>query len=109
MPGEPSDRLWLQEAEVDCSSPSNLTFQLYFEDTLKTTQTITVTPNKRKPYLVPLPRNAHGYRPRILVKTVASSGAGQIGFECWRIRLRAVGSGNFFEVPFQINQPVGGD
>ncbi len=107
IPPEPNDMVWLQEAEVDCISPSNLTLYMYIDDTLYTTQTVTVSANKRSVYIVPLPRGTKGRRPRAVIKTTASDGAGSIGFECFRVRFREVGSGNFFEVPFQVTQPVG--
>ena len=109
IPPEPCDFVWLQEVEVDCISPSDLTAKVYIDDTLYTTQSVVVTANKRSVYPVPVPRGTKGRRLRILLQTTASAGAGNVGFECFRIRARQVGTGNAFEIPFQVSSPGGSE
>ena len=107
IPPEPSDMAWLQEAEVDCMSASDLSLEVYLDDVLYTTQPVTVKPNVRSVYPVPLPRGTKGRRPRLLLRTTAADGAGQIGFECWRMRVRLRGSGNMIEIPIPTMSPTG--
>ena len=107
IPPEPSDMAWLQEAEVDCMSASDLSLEVYLDDVLYTTQPVTVKPNVRSVYPVPLPRGTKGRRPRLLLRTTAADGSGQIGFECWRMRVRLRGSGNMIEIPIPTMSPTG--
>jgi len=94
LPNNPHDVAWLQEVELDANSPSDLTMMLYIDDTLYDTQTVTVTPNVRTMYRIPLPRGSKGRRPRLVFKTTASDGAGEIGFDPYMVRVRARNSGN---------------
>jgi len=61
----------------------------------------------RSVYPVPLPRGTKGRRPRLLLRTTAADGSGQIGFECWRMRVRLRGSGNMIEIPIPTMSPTG--
>ncbi len=108
VPPDPADIVWLQELEVDCISPSNLTVDIYIDDTLYDTRPLVVQPNKRSMYIVPLKRGTKGRRPRVRISTTASNGAGEVGFELFRVRYRHAGSGNMYEIPFQTVDPTGG-
>ena len=107
IPAEPGDLVWLSEAEVDMITPSDVTLMLYIEDALFHTATITAVPNVRKPYIVPLPRDAKGYRPRIVLATTASNAAGAVGFECYKVRIRSRSSGNQNGLQYSTVFPVG--
>jgi hypothetical protein len=91
---DPGDLVWLQEIELDVNSPSDLSALVYLDDVLFTTETVTVTPNVRTVYRVPLPRGTKSRRPRIVVKTTAADGAGEIGFDPYFVRVRTRNSGN---------------
>jgi hypothetical protein len=91
---DPGDLVWLQEIELDANSPSDLSALVYLDDVLFTTETVTVTPNVRTVYRVPLPRGTKSRRPRIVVKTTAADGAGEIGFDPYFVRVRTRNSGN---------------
>jgi hypothetical protein len=104
---DPSDVIWLQEAELDVNSPSDLSLLVYLDDTLYTTQTVGVTANIRSVYRVPLPRGTKSRRPRIVVKTTASDGAGEIGFDPYFVRVRTRSSGNQAKAGFRTVWPAG--
>jgi hypothetical protein len=104
---DPSDLIWLQEAEIDANSPSDLAVMVYLDDALYTTQTVTVTPNVRTVYRVPLPRGTKSRRPRIVVKTSAADGAGEIGFDPYFVRVRTRSSGNQAKAGFRTVWPAG--
>lgn len=104
---DPSDIIWLQEIEIDANSPSNLQALVYLDDRLWTTETVTVTANVRTVYRVPLPRGTKSRRPRIVVKTTAADGAGEIGFDPYMVRVRTRNSGNQSGNRFRTVWPVG--
>jgi hypothetical protein len=104
---DPGDMVWMQEVEIDANSPSNLSCLVYLNDALFTTQTVTVTANVRGVYRVPLPRSTKGLRPRIVVKTSASDGAGEIGFDPYFVRVRARSTGNQANAGFVTVWPAG--
>jgi len=104
---EPGDMVWLQEIEIDANTPSNLYALVYLDDQLYTTQTVTVTANVRTVYRVPLPRGTKSRRPRIVVKTSASDGAGEVGFDPYFVRVRTRSSGNASSNQFRTVWPVG--
>lgn len=104
---DPSDVVWLQEVEIDANSPSDLYAMVYLDDRLFTTETVTVTANVRTVYRVPLPRGTKSRRPRIVVKTSAADGAGEIGFDPYFVRVRTRNSGNQSQNRFRTVWPVG--
>lgn len=104
---DPSDLMWLQEIEIDANSPSDLYALVYLDDTLYTTETVTVTANVRTVYRVPLPRGTKSRRPRIVVKTSASDGAGEVGFDPYFVRVRTRNSGNQSGNRYRTVWPVG--
>jgi hypothetical protein len=104
---DPADVVWVQEVELDVNSPSSLEVLLYLDDRLYTTQTVTVTANVRKVYRVPMPRGAKSYRPRIVVRTTAADGAGEVGFDPYFVRVRTRGTGNQSQGRFKTVWPVG--
>lgn len=104
---DPADVVWLQEVEVDANSPSNLSVLVYLDDTLFTTESVSVTANIRTVYRVPLPRGTKSRRPRIVVKTTASDGAGEIGFDPYFVRVRTRSSGNQSGNQFKTVWPAG--
>lgn len=106
-PGD-SDFLWLQELEIDCISSSDLEVEVFLDDTSYAVLPVSVTATgKRKVYIVPMPRGTKSDRVRAMIRTTAADGSGAVGFECFRIRGRQVGSGNMFEIPFQTTAPGG--
>ena len=80
---------------------------MYLDDRLWTTETVTVTANVRTVYRVPLPRGTKSRRPRIVVKTTAADGAGEIGFDPYMVRVRTRNSGNQSGNRFRTVWPVG--
>jgi hypothetical protein len=104
---DPSDVVWLQELEVDANSPSNLEVLVYLDDRLYTTETVTVTANVRTVYRVPLPRGTKSRRPRVVVKTSAADGAGEIGFDPYFVRARTRNSGNQTGSRYRTVWPAG--
>jgi len=93
-PSEPGDMTWLYEVEFDANAAEDVTMELYINDVLKSTSSITVTPNVRKPYFIPLARGTKGYRPRLVFYTDSANAAGAVGFECYNVRVRMSTSGN---------------
>jgi hypothetical protein len=104
---DPADIVWLQEVEIDANSPSNLVLQTYLDDRLWDTQTVSVTANVRSVYRVPLPRGSKSRRPRLVVKTSAADGAGEVGFDPYFVRVRTRDSGNQSGNRFKTIWPVG--
>jgi hypothetical protein len=104
---DPADVVWLQEAEVDANSPSDLSVAVYLDDRLYTTQTVTVSPNVRTVYRVPLPRGTKSRRPRLVVRTTAADGAGEVGFDPYFVRVRTRNSGNASGNRFRTVWPAG--
>jgi len=107
MADDPGDIVWLQEIEVDANSPSDLSALVYLDDVLYTTESIAVTANVRTVYRVPLPRGTKSRRPRIVVKTSAADGAGEIGFDPYFVRVRTRNSGNQAGARFKTVWPAG--
>lgn len=104
---DPSDLVWLQELEVDANTPSDLYAMVYLDDVLYTTETITATANVRTVYRVPLPRGTKSRRPRVVIKTSASDGAGEIGFDPYFVRARTRNTGNQSGNRYRTVWPVG--
>ena len=104
---EPGDVVWLQEVEIDANSPSDLQVLAYLDDRLFTTESVTVTANVRSVYRVPLPRGTKSRRPRLVVKTTAADGAGEVGFDPYFVRVRTRNSGNASSGRFRTVWPVG--
>lgn len=107
MPTEPGDIVWMHEAEVDMIAAADVTFSLYLDDAEFYSANIPVTTGIRKPYLVPLPRDAKGFRPRIVLATTATNAVGAVGFECYQIRVRTRTSGNQGGLQYNTVFPVG--
>jgi hypothetical protein len=104
---DPSDIVWLQEVEIDANSPSDLSVLVYLDDRLFTTEAVGVTANVRSVYRVPLPRGTKSRRPRIVVKTTAADGAGEIGFDPYFVRVRTRNSGNQSSNSYRTVWPAG--
>jgi hypothetical protein len=104
---DPADIVWLQEVEIDANSPSDLYVMVYLDDRLFTTETVSVTANVRTVYRVPIPRGAKARRPRIVVKTSAADGAGEIGFDPYFVRVRTRTSGNQGGAKYRTVWPAG--
>ena len=107
IPANPGDFAWLEEVEIDCISPSDLSLLVYKDDVLYTTLGVTVTPDVRTVYRVPVPRETKARRLRLLLETTASDGESDVGFECYGIRTRLRSSGNQIPAEFQPYYPVG--
>jgi len=104
---DPADVIWLQEVEIDASSPSDLEVLVYLDDRLYATESVSVTANVRSVYRVPLPRGCKSRRPRVVVRTSAADGAGEIGFDPYFVRVRTRSSGNQAGAQFKTVWPVG--
>jgi hypothetical protein len=107
LPDEPGDIIWLQEVEFDANAFGDVTMELWREDALYNSQNITVTDGVRKPYRLVLPREAKAYRPRIVFYSTDSAGEGDVGFECYSVRVRTRSSGNKGDNPYRQIYPVG--
>lgn len=104
---DPADLVWLQEVEIDANSPSDLVLMTYLDDRLFDTQTVTVTADVRSVYRVQLPRGSKSRRPRLVVKTSAADGAGEVGFDPYFVRVRTRDTGNQSSGSFKTIWPVG--
>jgi hypothetical protein len=104
---DPADVVWLQEVEVDANTPSDLWVDVYLDDRLYSSQSVPVTANVRKVYRVPLPRGCKSTRPRLVVRTSAADGAGEIGFDPYFVRVRTRNSGNQSGNRFKTVWPAG--
>jgi hypothetical protein len=104
---DPADVIWMQEVEIDANSPSGLEVLVYLDDRLFTTESVTVTANVRSVYRVPLPRGCKSRRPRIVVRTTAADGAGEIGFDPYFVRVRTRSTGNQAGAQFRTVWPAG--
>lgn len=103
----PGDIIWLQEIEIDANALADLLALVYLDDRLYTTETVTVSANVRTVYRVPLPRGTKSRRPRIVVKTSAADGAGEIGFDPYFVRVKTRGSGNQAGAKYNTVWPTG--
>ena len=97
---------WLYEVEFDANAAEDVTMELYINDVLKSTSSITVSPNVRKPYFVPLARGTKGYRPRLVFYTDSADAVGAVGFECYNVRVRMSTSGNQEGAEYRKIYPV---
>lgn len=104
---DPSDLIWLQEVEVDANSPSDLEVLIYLDDRLFTTEAVSVTANVRTVYRVPVPRGTKSRRPRVVVRTSAADGAGEIGFDPYFVRVKTRSSGNQGSAGYRTVWPAG--
>lgn len=104
---DPADVVWLQEVEVDANSPSDLSVLVYLDDRLYTTESVSATANVRTVYRVSLPRGTKSRRPRIVVKTSAADGAGEVGFDPYFVRVKTRNSGNQSGNRFKTVWPAG--
>lgn len=104
---DPADVVWLQEVEIDANSPSDLWVQVYLDDRQYCSELVSVTANVRSVYRVPLPRGCKARRPRIVVKTSAADGAGEVGFDPYFVRVRTRNSGNQSGNRFRTIWPAG--
>jgi len=93
-PSDPGDMTWLYEVEFDANAAEDVTMELYINDVLKSTSSIAVSANIRKPYFVPIARGTKGYRPRLVFYTDSANATGAVGFECYNVRVRMSTSGN---------------
>jgi hypothetical protein len=80
---------------------------LYLDDRLFATETVTATANVRTVYRVPIPRGAKARRPRVVIKTSAADGAGEIGFDPYAVRVKTRNSGNQSGSSYRTVWPAG--
>ena len=99
--------VWMREVEIDCISPVNLNLDIYLDDTLKSTQVITVLPFKRSSYRVEVPKGSKARAPRLVFRTTNANGVSNPGFEPYRVRIRERGTGTVTESNFRPVWPVG--
>jgi hypothetical protein len=106
-PSGPSRMVWFKEVEIDCISPANLEMDIYLNDVLKDTVTITVTPNKRAAYRTEVPKGCKASAPRLVFRTTNADATGDVGFEPYRVRIKERGTGTATENGFRPVWPVG--
>lgn len=107
VPGEPADFTWLYEVVVDAIAYDDLILKVYVGDVLKHTISVPTTSGVRKPYLVPIPRGTKGARPRLVIYIDGSDGSGNVGFECYEVRVRMASTGNQDAAQYRTVYPVG--
>lgn len=107
MPPGSRDLAWLAELEFDVCSPVDLEAQIWIDDVLHGTLPVAINSERQSVYRTRVPKGWKGRRPRILLKTTNADGAGDIGFECWSIRVRLRGSGNETAKDFFPIYPAG--
>lgn len=107
VPADPSDFTWLYEVIVDAIAYDDLIVKVYIADALKHTISVPTTSGVRKPYLVPIPRGTKGYRPRLVISVDGDNGSGNIGFECYEVRVRMASTGNQDGASYRTVYPVG--
>ena len=92
---------------MDANSPSDLEVLIYLDDRLFTTEAVSVTANVRTVYRVPVPRGTKSRRPRVVVRTSAADGAGEIGFDPYFVRVKTRSSGNQGSAGYRTVWPAG--
>lgn len=107
LPPGNGDLAWVQEIEVSARSPVNLELVPTFDDVVKDTLTVSVTPNVYSTYRVPLKRGQDkGRKPRFVLRTTNSAAEGNPGFEMEWMRVRFRGTGNQTENTLTIAPEV---
>jgi hypothetical protein len=90
-----ADASWPQEVEFDAIvDSSTFTMELYFNDVLSYTKSVTATVGKRDVYQIPLPRESKGERPRLVFYVSDDETSSVKGFDPYMVRLRLTASGN---------------
>jgi hypothetical protein len=100
------DISWIQEIEVDCISTGDLTVELYFNDVLHSSHSVSPTADVRDVHQIPVARDAKGERPRIIVKSDTTYGTAT-GFDPYMVRVRLSKSGNQDGPDWQEVYPAG--
>ena len=90
---------WFREVTILARSDNDLYVDLYFDDVLSETKTVTVTAGVTKTYRIPLGREEKGRQPRAVVRTSASAAATEEGFELYYVRWKVAPSGNETQKP----------
>jgi hypothetical protein len=102
----PGDISWIQEIEVDTIAAGDLTVELYFNDTLHSSHSVSVNADVRDVYQLPMARDAKGERPRIVVKSDTTSGT-TTGFDPYMVRVKMRQAGNQGEPQYETVYPAG--
>jgi hypothetical protein len=87
------DLSWIQEIELDVNPAGDLTVELYFNDTLHSSHSVSVNADVRDVYQLPMARDAKGERPRIVVKSDTTYGT-TTGFDPYMVRVKLTPTGN---------------
>lgn len=85
---------WYREITMLVKSDNDLMVDVYFDDVLLSTNTVTVTAGVTTQYQIPLGRAVRGRQPRVVVRTTASASANEDGFECYWVQWKVRESGN---------------
>jgi hypothetical protein len=102
VPANGGDIAWLNEAEIDCISPADISLLIYRDDVLYRTLPVVVKPRVRSAYRVALPRGTKSRRLRLVLKATNAAGDADPGFEPYSMRVRHRGTGNMTELPITM-------
>ena len=107
LPSNPGDIAWIQEVELGCIAVNDIDAYIYLDDEYDSTERVTVKPNVNTVYRIQVPQGSKARRPRIIFKSIVTSGVGNVGFEPYTVRIRQRSSGNQVEAEFIPIYPVG--
>ena len=85
---------WYREITFLLKSDFDVYMDVYFDDVLLSTNTVTVTAGVTTQYQIPLGRAVRGRQPRVVVRTTASASANEDGFELYWVEWKVRESGN---------------
>lgn len=85
---------WYREITLLVKSDNDLNVDVYFDDVLLSSNTVTVTPGVSTQYQIPLGRAIRGRQPRVVISTTADPSANEDGFECYWVQWKVRESGN---------------
>ena len=87
------DLRWFREIRILAQAASDFVCEVYFDDELAATETLTAESGVATVYRISLPRGTKGRQPRIVLYTTASAAATDAGFEVYWIKARTMGAG----------------
>ena len=85
---------WYREITLLVKSDNDLMVDVYFDDVLLSTNTLTVTVGVTTQYQIPLGRAVRGRQPRVVVRTTADASTDEDGFELYWVQWKVRESGN---------------
>ena len=85
---------WFREIQLLVRSADDLSVDVWFDDVLVATETVSVTPNVTATYTIPLGRTVRGRQPRVVVSTTSDPSTSEAGFELYWVKWKMRPSGN---------------